>query len=99
MAVVATYQLTHPITYTVNGAGGERTETISEVEIHEPTAKHMLVFDDLGNKPIALQFAMLEKLTALPRRHIELLHPADFVPLGELVGSLFERGPTTGESA
>jgi hypothetical protein len=91
MAIVATYDLRHPI---------EFAETrITTVEIVRPTARNLLLMDDHQGRPVALTIAMVEALTTLTKGQVQALDVEDFGPLGELVMSYVAPGPRTGETA
>lgn len=96
--VIDTRTLVEPVEVTLKAAGqDERTETITELQVHAFKGRDMKALDGLSdtqNGSIAL--ALAARITRQPVKVIEELGKADFVWLMVHVRDFLPDGPPTG---
>lgn len=97
-----TYTLKHPITLTLKGANGERTDVIKALELDFPKdgvlrAKHLRETDGHQGQ-VGMTLALIALFSGQPMRVMDELADTDFTALFELIEDFRKPGQTTGET-
>lgn len=91
-----TLQLNNPIVSTLKAPDGqERKETVSELTFRAPTARDMLVLDNVPGE-VARGIALIAVLTGLTERQIGNMAADDFVRAGAVIAGFMPSGLLTG---
>lgn len=89
------YPLLKPVTITLKGPQGERSETVTRVTLNEPTGKHLRGLDRVtGQQGRGLY--MVGCCSGLNEAQVDRLGTRDLAALNGLAEDFFPDGPATG---
>ena len=96
-ADIYSHTLKHPVTLTLSGPEGERTETLTSLTMRTRIkGRDMRILDNFTGD-VAKLMAMIARLSGLSAAHIDAMDSEDIEPLMAIVQGFTPPGPPTGD--